>query len=49
MSQKLYNSVAWLRLRWVNERKSIADMAREARVSEMTIRRALASAGLMGL
>lgn len=49
MSQKLYTSVAWLRLRFVYERKSVADMAKEAKVSEMTIRRALTTAGLMGL
>lgn len=49
MSQKLYTSVAWLRLRFINERKSISDMAKEAKVSEMTIRRALQTAGLMGI
>lgn len=47
MSQKLYNSEAWLKLRFVQQRKSIADMAKEARVSEMTIRRSLQSAGLI--
>ena len=47
MSQKLYNSDAWLKLRFVQQRKSIADMAKEAGVTEMTIRRALQAAGLI--
>lgn len=47
MSQKLYMSEAWLKLRFVQQRKSIAVMAQEARVSEMTIRRALQAAGLL--
>ncbi len=47
MSQKLHTSIAWLKLRYVIERKSIKNMAEEARVSEMTIRRALNTAGLM--
>jgi len=47
MSQKLYTSEAWLKLRFVQQGKNIADMAKEARVSEMTIRRALQAAGLL--
>lgn len=47
MSQKLYKSVVWLRLRFTIERKSMAEMAKEANVTEMTIRRALEGAGLI--
>lgn len=47
MNQKLYNSDTWLKLRYVQQRKSIADMAKEAGVTEMTIRRALRTAGLI--
>jgi DeoR/GlpR family transcriptional regulator of sugar metabolism len=47
MSQKLYRSDTWLRLRFIIQRKSIAEMAKEARVTEMTIRRALQSAGMI--
>lgn len=49
MSQKLHKSYAWLHRRYVHEHKSISEMAREARVTEMTIRRALTTAGLMGI
>lgn len=47
MGQKLHNSEAWLKLRFVTQKKSIAEMAQEAGVSEMTIRRALESSGLI--
>ena len=47
MVQKLYNSVAWLRMRYVTQAKTIEQMAKEAQVTPMTIRRALESAGLM--
>jgi hypothetical protein len=38
---KLYQSKAWLRQRFLYDKKSIAEMAKEASVTEMTIRRAL--------
>lgn len=47
MSQKLYRSYGWLHRRFVVDRKSIAEMAKEAGVVEMTIRRALETNGLM--
>jgi len=47
MGQKLYHSEAWLRLRYITQRASISEMAKEAEVSEMTIRRALESNGLI--
>lgn len=47
MSQKLYRSHAWLRLRYVVEGKSIDEMAKEAMVTTMTIRRALEANGLI--
>ena len=47
MAQKLYNSVAWLRLRFVEQHKTIEEMAKEANVVPMTIRRALESSGLI--
>ena len=46
MVMKLHNSVDWLKRRYVTQGISIVDMAKEARVSEMTIRRALESSGL---
>lgn len=46
MSQKLHTSVDWLRLKFITQGKSIEEIAKEARVTEMTIRRALNSAGL---
>lgn len=46
MVQKLYTSVAWLKLRYVTQNKTIEEMAAEARVAPMTIRRALEAAGL---
>lgn len=46
MAQKLHTSIAWLKLRHVTQNKSIEEMAAEARVSPMTIRRALETAGL---
>lgn len=45
--RRLYHSDAWLRLRRVQQRKTIAEMAKEAGVTEMTIRRALQAAGLI--
>ncbi len=47
MSQKLYTSVAWLKLRFVTQGKTIEEMAKEARVVPMTIRRALEAAELI--
>lgn len=44
---KLYKSIAWLRRRFVEERKTIAEMSAESGVSEMTIRRALQEKGLL--
>lgn len=47
MSIKLHNSYDWLKLKYLTQRKTIEEMAKEARVSEMTIRRALESNGLI--
>jgi hypothetical protein len=47
MSQKLYHSFEWLKLRFVTQRKTIEEMATEAKVVPMTIRRALESNGLI--
>lgn len=47
MVTRLHTSQAWLKLRFVIQSKSISEMAKEARVSEMTIRRALESNGLI--
>jgi hypothetical protein len=38
---KLYASLEWLRLRFIQQRKSIEEMAKEARCSPASIRRAL--------
>jgi DeoR/GlpR family transcriptional regulator of sugar metabolism len=43
---KLYKSVAWLRKRYIQDGKTIEEMAREADVQPMTIRRALEKEGL---
>lgn len=47
MAYKMYKSVVWLRKRYVEEHKSIEEMAKEAGVASMTIRRALEEAGLI--
>lgn len=47
MKPKLYSSKNWLEQRFVTEGKTIAEMAKEARCSGLTIRRALESAGLI--
>lgn len=44
---KLYRAVAWLHQRFVVEGKSVAEMAREAGASEMTVRRALEEKGFI--
>lgn len=44
---KLHTSIAWLTQRYLLDKKSIEEMAIEAKVAEMTIRRALQSNGLM--
>jgi len=47
MSEKLYKSVIWLKKRFIIEGSSMAEMAIEANVTEMTIRRSLEGAGLI--
>lgn len=47
MAQKLHTSIAWLRLKYITQGRSIEEMAKEADVVPMTIRRALESAGLI--
>lgn len=47
MGQKLHTSIAWLRLRYIIQSKTIEEMAKEAGVTTMTIRRALDTAGLI--
>jgi hypothetical protein len=44
---KLYDSEAWLRKRYVIEKKKIVDMAMEAKCSHMTIQRQLQRYGLI--
>lgn len=43
----LYDSVMWLRKRYIVERKTIVEMAQEAGCSHMTIQRALEKHGLI--
>jgi DeoR/GlpR family transcriptional regulator of sugar metabolism len=47
MAQKLHASISWLRLKYITQGKSIEEIAKEANVVPMTIRRALESAGLI--
>ena len=44
---KKYTSEAWLRRKYYRERKSVQQIAAEAGVSEMTIRRYLEKFGLV--
>jgi hypothetical protein len=44
---KLYDSEAWLRKRYVVEKKTILEMAMEAKCSHMTIQRSLQRYGLI--
>jgi len=44
---KLYESVAWLKKRYVVEKKTTLEMAKEAQCSHMTIQRALEKHGLI--
>jgi hypothetical protein len=46
MKPKLYKSRTWLYKRRVTEGKTVEEMAKEAKTSEMSIRRALEQAGL---
>ena len=43
---KLHKSAAWLRKRFIQDNKTIEEMAREAGVQPMTIRRALEREGI---
>lgn len=47
MVQKLHTSYAWLHRRFIHEHKSIEEMAKEAKVAPLTIRRALQKADLI--
>lgn len=47
MSRKLHTSYDWLKLKYVTQSKSIDEIAKEASVTPMTIRRALESNGLI--
>ncbi len=47
MKAKLHTSRAWLYKRFVTEGKTIQEMSEEAKVSAMTIRRALEQKGLI--
>lgn len=44
---KLYQSQVWLRREFLTKKKSIATIAREQNVAEMTIRRYLQQFGLI--
>ena len=46
-SFKLYNSKDWIYKRYVTEKKSILEMAMEAKCSHMTIQRELERYGLI--
>lgn len=46
MKTKLHLSVAWLRQRFLLDKKTIEEMSVEAKVTPMTIRRALEKEGL---
>jgi len=43
----LVDSKVWLLKRFLEDRKTMAEMAREAKVSERTIRRALKEKGII--
>lgn len=43
----LVSSMAWLRKRFLEDKRTMAEMAREAQVSERTIRRALKEKGII--
>lgn len=47
MKVKVYDSIAWLKKRFIQEGKTIDQMATEADVNSMTIRRALQKNGLI--
>jgi hypothetical protein len=47
MKPKLYTSEAWLRLHYFTMKQTMAEMAKICGVSEMTIRTALKSKGLI--
>lgn len=44
---KIYKSDAWLKKRYLIDKKSIGEMAKEAGVAPMTIRRELERLGLI--
>ena len=44
---KIYKSDAWLTKRWLQDGKGIGEMAKEAGVASMTIRRELERLGLI--
>lgn len=44
---RLYNNVNWLKKRYVVEKKTISEMAKEAGCSHMTIQRALEKNGMI--
>ena len=46
MKPKLHTSPAWLRKRFLLDKKTIEEMAEEAGVNPMTIRRALEKEGI---
>lgn len=47
MSNGLEKSAAWLKKKFVEDRKTLTEMATEAKCSERTIRRALKELGLL--
>lgn len=47
MSVKVYDSISWLRKRFIVDGKTIAEMAIEANCAQMTIRRALKDKGII--
>lgn len=44
---KLYENINWLKKRYINEKKTITEMAKEAGCSHMTIQRYLEKHGLI--
>lgn len=47
MSVKVYESLSWLRKRFIVDGKTIEEMAIEANCAQMTIRRALKDKGII--
>lgn len=47
MSNTLVKSISWLKKRFLEDKKTLEEMAKEAKCSERTVRRALKDLGLL--